>query len=100
MAPDHAPTIETVRLLLKKKVRSVTKFSAIFKKMDKDGNGALSRKQFQRLIQVTVKGDKELVGGLNEYFEALWVDVCRQCTKKGGGGEVEVDLETVVSWLF
>jgi CRP-like cAMP-binding protein len=95
--PDHASAIETVRLLLKKKVRSLNKFSVIFKKMDKDGKGTLSRKEFKRLIQLTVKSNKELVDGLDVYFEALWVEVC---TKKGGGGEVEVGLETVASWLF
>ena len=57
----------------------------------------MSRKEFKRLIQLTVKSNKELVDGLDVYFEALWVEVC---TKKGGGGEVEVDLETVASWLF
>ena len=92
--------IETVRLLLKKKVRSINKFSVIFKKLDKDGKGTLSKKQFQRLIQLAVKGNKELTVGLNEYFEALWGDVFRKCNKKGGGGEVEVDLETVTNWLF
>ena len=68
--------------------------------MDKDGNGTLSRKQFKRLINKAVKGNKELADGLDEYFEALWVDVRRKCTKKGGGGEVEVDLKTAASWLF
>ena len=100
VALDHTSTIETVRLLLKKKVRSINKFSAIFKKLDKDGKGTLSKKQFQRLIQLAVKGNKELTDGLGEYFEALWEDVFRKCTKKGGGGEVEVDLETAASWLF
>ena len=87
-------------LLLKKKVRSINKFSVIFKKMDKDGNGALSKQEFARLILMTVKGNKELVDGLNVYFEALWLEVCRKCTKKSGGGEVEVDLNAAVSWLF
>ena len=100
VVPDHASAIETVRLLLKKKVRSLNKFSVIFKKMDKDGNGALSKQEFARLILMTVKGNKELVDGLNVYFEALWVEVCRKCTKKGGGGEVEVDLNAAASWLF
>ena len=101
LAPDRAATIETVRLLLKTKVRSTNKFSVIFKKMDKDGNGTLSRKAFKRLIKKAVKGNKELDDGLNEYFEALWVDVCRKCTEKqGGGGEDEVDLDTAASWLF
>ena len=77
VVPDHASAIETVRLLLKKKVRSLNKFSVIFKKMDKDGNGALSKQEFARLILMTVKGNKELVDGLNVYFEALWLEVCR-----------------------
>jgi hypothetical protein len=98
--PDHTADIETVRLLLKTKVRSINKFSVIFKKMDKDGKGTLSRKEFKRLIQLTVKSNKELVDGLDVYFEALWVEVCRKCTKKGGGSEVEVDLNAAVSWLF
>jgi CRP-like cAMP-binding protein len=97
MASDHTSDIETVRLLLKTKVRSINKFSVIFKRLDNDGKGTLSRKQFKRLIQLAVKGNKELADGLDVYFEALWVEVC---TRKGGGGEVEVDLETVASWLF
>ena len=100
MAPDHTSDIETVRLLLKTKVRSINNFSVIFKKMDKEGKGVLSKKVFKRLIQLTVKGNKKLGSSLNGYFEALWVDVCRKCTKKGGGGEVEVDLDTVTNWLF
>ena len=60
----------------------------------------LSKKVFKRLIQLTVKGNKKLGSSLNVYFEALWVDVCRTCTKKGGGGEVEVDLDAAASWLF
>ena len=68
--------------------------------MDKDGKGTLSRKEFKRLIQATIKGNKELADGLNVYFEALWVEVCRKCTKKSGGGEVEVDLNAAASWLF
>jgi hypothetical protein len=98
--PDHTADIETVRLLLKTKVRSINKFSVIFKKMDKDGKGTLSRKEFKRLVQLAVKGDKRLGGGLNVYFEALWVEVCQKCTEKGGGGEDEVDLDTAASWLF
>ena len=89
-----------VRLLLKKKVRSTNKFSVIFKKWTKTARVLLSRQQFKRLVQVTIKGNKELDNGLNAYFEALWVDVCRKCTKKGGEGEVEVDLDTAASWLF
>lgn len=70
--------------------------------MDKDGNGtgSLSKKEFKRLVQLAVKGDKRLGDGLNVYFEALWVEVCRKCAEKGGGGEVEVDLDTAASWLF
>jgi CRP-like cAMP-binding protein len=100
MASDHTSDIETVRLLLKTKVRSINKFSVIFKKIDKEGNGTLSKIAFRHLIQLTVKGNKKLGSSLNVYFEALWVDVCRTCTKKGGGGEVEVDLDTVTNWLF
>ena len=98
--PDHTADIETVRLLLKTKVRSINAFSVIFKKMDKDGNGSLSKKEFKRLIKKTVKGNKELSDDLNVYFEALWVEVCRKCTENGGGGEVQVDLDTAASWLF
>ena len=42
--------------------------------MDKDGKDTLSRKEFKRLVQLAVKGDKRLGGGLNVYFEALWVE--------------------------
>ena len=100
ISPDHTADIETVRLLLKTKVRSINNFSVIFKKMDKEGKGTLSKKVFKHLIQLTVKGDKKLGSSLNGYFEALWVNVCRKCTKKGGGGEVEVDLNAAASWLF
>ena len=48
------------------------------------------------LVQLAVKGDKRLGDGLNVYFEALWVELYRKCAEKGGGGEVEVDLDTVV----
>ena len=70
--------------------------------MDKDGNGtgSLSKKEFKRLVQLAVKGDKRLADDLNVYFEALWVEMCQKCTEKGGGGEVEVDLDTAASWLF
>ena len=81
-------------------MRSINKFSVIFKRLDNDGKGTLSRKQFKQLIQLAVKGNNELADGLDVYFEALWVDVCRTCTKKGGGGEVEVDLDAAASWLF
>jgi hypothetical protein len=110
MAPDHKSDIETVRLLLKTKVRSLHKFSVIFRKMDKDDNGTLSRKQFKQLIHMAVKGDKELVDRLNLYFEVLWVGVCRGngTHKDGGGGggggdvelELELDLDTAAKWLF
>ena len=90
MALEH--TSDIVRLLLKTKVRSIDKFSVIFRKMDKDGNGALSRKQFKQLIHLAVKGNKELVERLNLYLEALWVDVCDDA--------VEVELNTAAKWLF
>ena len=100
MASDYTSDIETVRSLLQTKVQSINRFSVIFKKMDKEDKGALSKKEFGHLIQLTVKGNKKLGSSLNVYFEALWVDMCRNCTKKGGGGEVEVDLDTVTNWLF
>ena len=98
MALEHTSDIETVRVLLKTKVRSINKFSVIFRKLDKNGNGALSRKQFKQMIHLAVKGNNELVERLNLYFEAVWVDVCRNSTHKDGG--VELDLDTAAKWLF
>ena len=99
-----AKEIETVRLLLKKKSRSINMFSKIFKnkRIDQDKNGALSRKEFKSLIQTTVKGNKELSDTLDVYFEALWVDLCQHCEHNvvGDVKEVEVDLETAQKWLF
>jgi hypothetical protein len=94
----HAQEIETVRLLLKTKARSINKFKLIFGKVDQDNNGSLSKKEFKHLVQLTVKGNKEFSDSLNVYFDALWVDLCQTCQNQHNG--VEVDEATATKWLF
>ena len=94
----HAKEIETVRLLLKTRARSINKFKLIFGKVDQDNNGCLSKKEFKHLIQLTVRGNKEFSDSLNVYFDALWVDLCQTCQHQHNG--VEVDEATATKWLF
>ena len=100
ISSDFASEIATIRSLLKTKSRSPNKFQTIFNKVDQDGNGALSMKEFKVLVQLTVKGNKEFSDNLNVYFKALWTDLCQKCVNKNGGGEVEVDVNTATNWVF
>ena len=100
ISSDFASEIATIRSLLKTKSRSPNKFQTIFNKVDQDGNGALSMKEFKVFIQLTVKGNKEFSDNLNVYFKALWTDLCQKCVNKYGGGAVKVDVNTATNWVF
>ena len=99
--PVHTATINTadpekidaIRLAIQKKVENANKLQKIYKRLDSDHDGYLSKMEFRNLIAEFVKPSPTKI-----VFQAIWNDACH--LRKAGDGIKELDLDTLTAWIF
>ena len=89
----YALEVQTFRTKLVKKIKSPKKLMALFKKLDKDNNNLLSKKEFRKLVKALVKPEP-----VQEVITAVWEDA--RLLRKNGQDIEELDYSTLCSWAF
>ena len=93
--PLTAEQIDEVRTTLARKCKSSQRLAKGFPKLDKDGSGGLSKKEFKQLVKAAAKTDKSLLtsASLNQLWAAVWASQPAGGGGGGGGGGSSADPE-------
>ena len=90
---------ERVRLEIRDKVKSQRRLMKVVKKLDKDESGALSKKEFLRLLGIL--GDRDMLTQ-EDLCAAVWEAVAGHTQRARGNTHhrvVELDVLAVSCWL-
>jgi Ca2+-binding EF-hand superfamily protein len=92
LSQDELAKVERIRLKLLGKVQTEAKLKSIFIKLDFDHNGMMSKKEFVKLLEATLKKNVT-----EEVVDIVWNAIWEQ---RKHGDDDEMDASTMNHWLF
>ena len=94
LTPEQLVSIEEIRLLLYKKIKTVQRLKAVFNHLDIDHSGMLSKNEFNTLILKVFEKKTAMLNGnmLDLIWEAIW-------EQRKHGANDEIDASTLSHWL-
>ena len=91
LSPDELVEVEKIRVTILGKVKTMKKLNRLFVKIDVDHSGMMSKKEFERLVEATLK--KKVAETLVDMvWNAVWEE------RKHGEND-EMDASTMGHWL-